>query len=191
MYKKLLWRNPASRSIMRFLIVVRGVSSSALLGLKWNTTGNMCRTWRQWWEVTPLRALLLIFLAVSVCIIVRRNELAMRIWLVLRILLPRFAVRTSFSNTTVFNVLLSVVSLSNSFNRIPNNFFYELLATEERRQTNLRNIVSHRQRRLVLSLSWHHIGSFDRLMLLHVYHTTRYWNQKDFCVRTSLKAFYE
>jgi len=80
--------------------------------------------------VNPFRAALLIFLPDSVSISVR-NGLAMRIWLGLQVLLAQVAVRTNCPKTAVFNIFLSVVSLSNSSYWIPNNFFYGLLTTEE------------------------------------------------------------
>lgn len=143
----------------------------------------------------PFRAPLLNFLAVSVCITVRKNGLEMRIWLGLRILLAQVAVWTSCSKITVFNILHSVVSLSNSFHRIPNNFFYELLATEEWRQDDPSKRWPNRQWNSNLVVFFVMILyrlvelSSDRFMLF--YQTTRCWNPEDHNVRTCLKAFYD
>jgi hypothetical protein len=77
--------------------------------------------------INPFRAALL----VSVSISVRRNGLAVRIWLGQPVVLAQVAVRTSCSKIAVFNILLSVVSLYNSSQWFPNNFFCGLLTTEE------------------------------------------------------------
>lgn len=143
----------------------------------------------------PFRAALLIFLAVSVCISVRKNGLEMRIWLGLPILLAQVAVWTSCSKITVFNILQSVVSLSNSFHKIPDNFSMSCLPLKNEDRTILGNVGPNRQWNSHVVVFFVMIMcrlvelSSDRLMLF--YQTTRCWNPEDHNVRTSLKAFYD
>jgi hypothetical protein len=63
----------------------------------------------------PFTAVLVIFLAISVCISIGRNGVEMKIWLGLLPLQTQVAMRKNCSMITVFNILLLFVALADSF----------------------------------------------------------------------------